>query len=680
MYNFTFHRPTTVRQAAGLLARNPEGKLLAGGHSLLPVMKQRLAQPSALVDLSLVEGMTGVELKGRSVVVGAMTRHADVANSQVLKDVLPGLAAVPGSIGDPQVRNRGTIGGSIANNDPNADYPAACLGLGATIITNKRRIAADDFFTGMFSTALEDGEIIVKVSFPIAKKAAYEKFKHPASGFALVGVFVSKRGSDIRVAVTGAGANGVFRVKSFEEALKKRFSPKSIEGMTIPATGMNADIHASPEYRAHLVAVLAQARAWQRRTPKARKCRCSSLGFRRGIAAATADALAPGMGARRRLCRAVHRRRRALHRRPHAQADCRRVRLAAQRHRAGGGAVPGGVGGGHVRRRLSRRPHRPAAGSWRRPADQRLRHRLHGPDLRALARAGAVWRHLRARQWRGLDHSRQRHGDARFSRTHRHGERGGGVGNERRPVGGDRGAGGGAGDRELAFGLSVARHRAPGAGPAADLRLPNTSRAQAKAARPADGIGIREAAGTRQFWLLVGVYAICGFGDFFVGTHVVAFAQDRGISPFLAGNLLAVMGLTGLLGVVLAGALSDRSGPVLPAVLCFVARVAVFGLVLVDQSEVSVTIFALVFGLTFLMTAPLCVIFVVQSFGSRHLGALTGLITMIHHMCGGVGAYLGAASFDNTGKYDAAFIVMLAFSLVAALMALMLRKPRAAAV
>ena len=258
MYNFTFHRPTTVRQAAGLLARNPDGKLLAGGHSLLPVMKQRLAQPSALVDLSLVEGMTGVELKGRSVVIGAMTRHADVANSQVLKDVMPGLAAVPGSIGDPQVRNRGTIGGSIANNDPNADYPAACLGLGTTIITNKRRIAADDFFTGMFSTALEEGEIIVKVSFLVAKKCAYEKFKHPASGFALVGVFVSKRGPDIRVAVTGAGSNGVFRVTSFEEALKKRFAAKSIEGMTIPASGMNSDIHASPEYRAHLVAVLAR--------------------------------------------------------------------------------------------------------------------------------------------------------------------------------------------------------------------------------------------------------------------------------------------------------------------------------------------------------------------------------------------------------------------------------------
>ncbi len=258
MYNFTFHRPTTVRQAAGLLSRNPDAKLLAGGHSLLPVMKLRLAQPSALIDLSQVEGIVGVELKGRSISIGAMTRHADVANSPVLKEHMPGLASVPGSIGDPQVRNRGTIGGSIANNDPNADYPAACLGLGATIITNKRRIAADDFFTGMFSTALEEGEIIVRVSFPIVKKAGYEKFKHPASGFALVGVFASKRGSEIRVAVTGAGSNGVFRVPTFEEALKKRFSPKSLEGLTIPAAGMNADIHATPEYRAHLVGVIAR--------------------------------------------------------------------------------------------------------------------------------------------------------------------------------------------------------------------------------------------------------------------------------------------------------------------------------------------------------------------------------------------------------------------------------------
>src|SRR5688572_21689149 len=258
MYSFTYHRPGSARQAANLLAKNPEAKLLAGGHSLIPVMKLRLAKPSAIIDLNGIEDLSGVELKGRSISIGAMTRHADVANSQVVRDALPGLASVPASIGDPQVRNRGTIGGSVANNDPNADYPAACLGLGATIVTNKRRIAADDFFTGMFSTALEENEIILRVSFPIAKKAAYEKFKHPASGFALVGVFASKRGSEIRVAVTGAGASGVFRVKSFEEALKKRFSPKSLEGMTIPANGMNSDIHASAEYRAHLVGVLAR--------------------------------------------------------------------------------------------------------------------------------------------------------------------------------------------------------------------------------------------------------------------------------------------------------------------------------------------------------------------------------------------------------------------------------------
>ena len=258
MYNFTFHRPTTVRQAANLLAKNPDAKLLAGGHSLIPVMKQRLASPSALIDLSKIEGLSGIELKGRSIVVGATTRHVDVANSPIVQQHLPALAAVPASIGDPQVRNAGTIGGSIANNDPNADYPAACLGLGATIITNKRRIAADDYFTGMFSTALASDEIITKVQFPIAKKAAYQKFKHPASGFALVGVFVSKRGSDIRVAVTGAGSNGVFRVKSFEEALKKRFAAKSLDGLSIAATGMNSDIHAGADYRAHLVAVLAR--------------------------------------------------------------------------------------------------------------------------------------------------------------------------------------------------------------------------------------------------------------------------------------------------------------------------------------------------------------------------------------------------------------------------------------
>jgi len=258
MYAFKFERPTTVRQAVNLLTKNDEGKLLAGGHSLIPVLKLRLANPPVLIDLSKVDGLSGIEVSARSVVIGAMTRHGDVANSKELQAVMPGLAAVPGSIGDPHVRNVGTIGGSLANNDPNADYPAAALGLGATIITSRRKIPADEYFQGMFETALEPDEIITKVSFPIAKKAAYQKFKHPASGFALVGVFVSKRGSDIRVAVTGAGANGVFRVPSFEEALKKRFSPKSLEGLTHSVDGLNSDIHASAEYRAHLIGVMAR--------------------------------------------------------------------------------------------------------------------------------------------------------------------------------------------------------------------------------------------------------------------------------------------------------------------------------------------------------------------------------------------------------------------------------------
>jgi aerobic carbon-monoxide dehydrogenase medium subunit len=258
MYAFTFHRPQTVRQAAGLLGKNEDAKLLAGGQTLLPTMKLRLAGPPQIVDMTLIEGMSGIALSGRSLTIGAMTKHYEVNSSPVVQQAAPVLAKLAGMIGDPAVRHRGTIGGSVANNDPNADYPAACLGLGATIITNKRRIKADDFFTGMFSTALEPSEIIVKINFPIPKKAAYQKFRNQASRFALVGVFVAKRGSEIRVAVTGAGSNGVFRVPSFEAALKKRFSPKSLEGLTIPSDGMNSDIHGSAEYRAHLVSVLAR--------------------------------------------------------------------------------------------------------------------------------------------------------------------------------------------------------------------------------------------------------------------------------------------------------------------------------------------------------------------------------------------------------------------------------------
>ena len=257
MYAFEYHRPQSLAGAVADLAK-PEAKALAGGMTLLPTMKQRLASPSALIDLKNVPELAGVTREGDNLVIGAMTRHADVAHNNVVQAAIPAVAKLAGGIGDPHVRNMGTIGGSIANNDPNADYPAACIGLGATIITNKRRIKADDFFTGMFSTALEPSEIITKVSFPIPKKAAYQKFRNQASRFALVGVFVSKRGSEIRVAVTGAGSNGVFRVPSFEEALKKRFAPKSLEGMGIPADGMNADIHGSAEYRAHLIGVLAR--------------------------------------------------------------------------------------------------------------------------------------------------------------------------------------------------------------------------------------------------------------------------------------------------------------------------------------------------------------------------------------------------------------------------------------
>jgi len=258
MYEFKFHRPTTVRQAAGLLGRNEEAKLLAGGHTLIPTMKLRLAGPKHIVDMSKIDGLTGIDMRGRSLVIGALTTHNEVATSKTVKDNIPALAELASLIGDPAVRHRGTIGGSVANNDPNADYPAACLGLGATIITNKRRIPADEFFKGLFETALEDDEIIVKVQFPKASKAAYVKFPNPASRFALVGVFVAKRASENRVAVTGAGANGVFRVKAFEDALKKRFGAKSLEGMTIPADGMASDIHGSAEYRAHLVGVLAR--------------------------------------------------------------------------------------------------------------------------------------------------------------------------------------------------------------------------------------------------------------------------------------------------------------------------------------------------------------------------------------------------------------------------------------
>jgi carbon-monoxide dehydrogenase medium subunit len=210
------------------------------------------------VDLSHIEGLDGIEMKGRSLVIGATATHHAVANSAIVGEAIPALAHLAGLIGDPAVRHRGTIGGSLANNDPTADYPAAVLALGATIVTNKRRLKAEEFFKGLFSTALESDEIVTKVMFPIPKKAAYVKFRNQASRYALVGVFVARRPSDVRVTVTGAGGDGVFRVEAFEEALKKRFSPKALDGLTVSPAGLNSDLHGSAEYRAHLIAVMAR--------------------------------------------------------------------------------------------------------------------------------------------------------------------------------------------------------------------------------------------------------------------------------------------------------------------------------------------------------------------------------------------------------------------------------------
>jgi carbon-monoxide dehydrogenase medium subunit len=257
MYNFDFHRPTDLKAVASLL-KQEDAKLLAGGQTLIPTLKQRLAAPKHVIDLSGVTGLSSIERKGRNIVIGAMTRHADVASSAVVRKAIPALARLAEEIGDPAVRNRGTIGGSLANNDPSADYPAAALALNATIITSKREIHADEFFKGLFETALEPDEIVVQVSFPIPLKAGYCKFPNPASRYAMVGVFVMKDSKGARVAVTGAGEGGVFRVSAMERALAKKFACKSIEGITVDDKGMISDLHGSAEYRAHLIGVMAE--------------------------------------------------------------------------------------------------------------------------------------------------------------------------------------------------------------------------------------------------------------------------------------------------------------------------------------------------------------------------------------------------------------------------------------
>lgn len=258
MHNTTYHKASSASEAASLLSSAEDGALLAGGQTLIPTMKQRLAAPSDLVDISGVEEMRGVTLSGSTVTIGAMTTHAEVASNKELQSACPGIAKLAAGIGDPAVRHKGTLGGSVANNDPAADYPAAMLALGATIKTNKREIAADDFFTGMFTTVLDEGEIITSVSFTAPEKCAYAKFPNPASRYAMCGVFVAKGSGGVRVAVTGAGSDGVFRSSDMVAALASNFAADALDGVSVSADGMLSDIHGDAAYRANLVKVMAK--------------------------------------------------------------------------------------------------------------------------------------------------------------------------------------------------------------------------------------------------------------------------------------------------------------------------------------------------------------------------------------------------------------------------------------
>lgn len=257
MYEFTYHRPTSVADAAAMLGRSEEAKLLGGGQTLLPTLKQRLARPSDLIDLGRIAELKGIREEAGGLTIGAFTRHAEVAHSDLVRRVIPALADLAEGIGDRQVRNMGTLGGSICNADPSADYPSAVVALKATVKTDRREISCDDFFTGMFETALEPGEIVTAVTFQKPDKAAYAKFRNPASRYAIVGVFVARFGNEVRVAVTGAGPS-VFRAADMEAALAGNFSPDALNGIAVGADGLNADIHASAEYRAHLVTVMAK--------------------------------------------------------------------------------------------------------------------------------------------------------------------------------------------------------------------------------------------------------------------------------------------------------------------------------------------------------------------------------------------------------------------------------------
>ncbi|MDE2135035.1 MAG: xanthine dehydrogenase family protein subunit M [Alphaproteobacteria bacterium] len=254
---FRYHRVKTLAEAEKLLAASPEAKLLAGGQTLIAAMKMRLARPSDLVDISGLKELSFIRATGGALVVGAGATHNDIANSPEVLRLLPALAELAGGIGDPAVRHVGTLGGSVANNDPTADYPAALLALGATVTTNRRTIAADGFFTGMFSTALAGGEIVTSVSFPVPERASYRKFRNPASHYAMAGIFVAKTKVEVRVAVTGA-APCVFRAREMETALSENFSPAALNGIDVDPSGLNSDIHASADYRAHLVSVMAK--------------------------------------------------------------------------------------------------------------------------------------------------------------------------------------------------------------------------------------------------------------------------------------------------------------------------------------------------------------------------------------------------------------------------------------
>lgn len=257
MHPFTYHRPASIDAAAALLAGNEGASIVAGGMTLLPTMKLRLAQPAALVDLGGIDGLKGIRDLDDRVEIGAMCSHAEVAASDIVRSKLSVVSVMAAQIGDPQVRNRGTIGGSVANNDPAADYPAAVLALDGVVVTNRREIAADDFFLGMFDTALEANEIIVAVRFPAPARAAYAKFSNPASRYAIAGVMVAETAGGIRVAVTGAGP-GVFRPKDMEAALRQKFSAASLDGCNVDADALSTDMHADQDYRAHLVRVMAR--------------------------------------------------------------------------------------------------------------------------------------------------------------------------------------------------------------------------------------------------------------------------------------------------------------------------------------------------------------------------------------------------------------------------------------